>query len=116
MTLPSSVTSFSSNVFYSCKNLKFVDIPSSVNSIGTYTFAYCNSLLELVLRKTSGVCTLSNSNAFNDTPMRGFNNLTGTVYVPSALISAYQTATNWKTFFNNGTVIFEAIEGSKYEL
>ena len=48
--------------------------------------------------------------------MRGYNSLTGTVYVPSDLISSYQTATNWKTLYDGGTVTFEAIEGSDYEL
>lgn len=41
---------------------------------------------------------------------------TGTVYVPSALISSYQTASNWSTLYNNGTLTFAAIEGSPYQL
>jgi hypothetical protein len=37
-----------------------------------------------------------------------------TIWVPSALISVYQTATNWSTLYNMG-VTFAPIEGSIYE-
>lgn len=79
-------------------------------------FSSCYKLQTLVLRKTGSICTLDNVSAFTNTPMRGYNSLTGTVYVPSALISTYQTATNWKTLYDNGTLTFAAIEGSLYEL
>ena len=36
------------------------------------------------------------------------------IYVPQALISTYQTATNWSTLYNAG-VQFVAIEGSEYD-
>lgn len=35
---------------------------------------------------------------------------------PTELISTYQTATNWKTLYDGGTLTFAAIEGSQYEL
>lgn len=97
-----------------CQQLAFCDIGSTVG-IGANAFANCYALETLVLRKTDAVCTLSNVSAFLNTPMRGYNSLTGTVYVPSALISSYQTATNWSTLYGDGTVTFEAIEGSEYE-
>lgn len=37
------------------------------------------------------------------------------VYCPSALVSSYQTATNWKTRYDGGYITFHAIEGSQYE-
>ena len=44
-----------------------------------------------------------------------YNNPTdSTIYVPSALISTYQTATNWSTLYNMG-VTFAPIEGSIYD-
>ena len=98
-----------------CQSLIFCDI-GNAPGIGSYAFAYCHSLTKLVLRRTTGVATLANTNAFTDTPMSGYNGLTGTVYVPQSLISSYQTATNWKTLYDNGTLTFAAIEGSDYEL
>lgn len=115
-----ALTSSLSNVFghttaiNACQQLAFCDIGSTVG-IASNAFANCYALETLVLRKTASVCTLANVSAFLNTPMRGYNDLTGKVYVPSALISAYQTATNWTTLYNAGTVEFVAIEGSEYE-
>ena len=100
---------------YACKKLQVADI-GEVASISANAFANCYKLQTLVLRRTGAVCSLANVSAFLSTPMRGYNSLAGTVYVPSALISTYQTATNWSTLYNNGTVTFVAIEGSEYEL
>lgn len=97
-----------------CQQLAFCDIGSTVG-IGTNAFANCYALQTLVLRKTASVCSLANVSAFLNTPMRGYNSLTGTVYVPQALIESYKTATNWSTLYNDGTVTFVAIEGSQYE-
>lgn len=98
-----------------CQNLAFVDIGMS-GKIAANAFANCYKLQTLVLRKTSAVCTLANVSAFTNTPMRGYGSLTGTVYVPSALISSYQAETNWSTLYSGGTLTFAAIEGSPYEL
>lgn len=76
-----------------CQQLEFCDIGSTVG-IAANSFANCYKLQTLVLRKTASICTLANVSAFLNTPMCGYNGLTGTVYVPSALISTYQTATN----------------------
>ena len=76
-------------------------------------FGYCKNLTTLVL-KSETVCTLSNINAFNNTPFAS-GKTGGTVYVPQALIESYQTATNWSTLYAAGTCNFVAIEGSEYE-
>jgi tRNA A37 threonylcarbamoyladenosine synthetase subunit TsaC/SUA5/YrdC len=55
------------------------------------------------LRKTSAICTLSNANGVSGS---GIGKGTGYVYVPSALIETYKTATNWSTFANQ----FRALE------
>ena len=98
-----------------CSNLSFVDL-GKVSTLSSIAFKYCISLTTMVLRRTDTNVNLQHSNVFDYTPMSGYNGLTGTVYVPSALISTYQTATNWSTLYNNGTVTFTAIEGSDYEL
>ena len=100
---------------YACHLLEDADI-GSTQAIAAYSFANCYKLQTLILRKSDAICTLANVNAFLNTPMRGYNSLTGTIYVPSALISTYQTATNWSTIYGEGYVTFAAIEGSQYEL
>lgn len=136
--LPSGVTSIGPNAFDSCASLALTKLPSGVTSIGTYAFRSCSglrqldaqnvgtisanafnscsNLTELVLRKSDTACSLRNVSAFTNTPMRGYSGKSGTVYVPSALISTYQTATNWSTLYNAGYLTFAAIEGSKWEL
>ena len=105
----------SSTATNACQNLETIDIGKS-SSIGANAFANCYKLQTLVLRKTGSICTLANVSAFLNTPMRGYNSLTGTVYVPNALISTYQAASNWSTLYDGGALTFAAIEGSQYEL
>ena len=64
--------------------------------------------------RSETVCTLSNVNAFNNTPFAS-GETGGTVYVPQALIEDYKIATNWSTLYEAGTCNFVAIEGSEYE-
>lgn len=120
-----SITSFSApnltgntnnaSAFNSARKLTFADM-GKVTQLRA-NFAYNARLLSvLVLRRTESVVTLDNVNAFGNTPIRGYNSLSGTIYVPNALISTYKTATNWGTIFNEGHVTFSAIEGSQYEL
>lgn len=116
MALTSTISAVfgSSTAANACQQLAFCDIGSTMG-IASNAFANCYALETLVLRKTASVCTLGSVSAFLNTPMRGYNNLTGKVYVPSALIESYKTATNWATLYNAGTVEFVAIEGSEYE-
>ena len=116
MAVSSLGTAFgSTTAANACKLLAFADV-GKTKAIDRNAFANCNALQTLVLRRTDAICTLSNVSAFLNTPMRGYNSLTGTVYVPNALISTYQTASNWSTLYSGGTVTFAAIEGSQYEL
>lgn len=57
----------------------------------------------LILRKEDGIVTAGSADSIN-----GLRD----VYVPSALISTYQSATYWST---NSNITFHAIEGSEYE-
>lgn len=95
-----------------CPKLALVDIGSTSNVSGN-CFNTDSSLRTLILRNTS-VCTLS---GWNVGTLGGiFSNPTvSTIYVPQALISSYQTATNWATGYASG-LTFTAIEGSEYEL
>lgn len=75
---------------------------------------YNTNLTKIILRKTDSVATLTNIGSLQNTPFYT-DGTGGTVYVPSALISSYQTASNWSTLYQAGTCSFEALEGSIYE-
>lgn len=100
-------------MFQQCYALEFLDAPS-VTSIATNGFFNARKLSTLILRHDS-VVILQNVSAFSNTPMRGYNSQSGTIYVPQALIGSYQTANNWATLYGEGHVTFAAIEGSEYE-
>lgn len=91
VTIPSGVTSIENFVFNSCFSLQSVTIPSSVTSIGTQAFNSCYGILEYHIKPTTPP-TLSDTNAFSGI-------MAGTIiYVPSASLTAYQTASNWSTY------------------
>ena len=77
-------------------------------------FSGCTALRTLILRRVDGVCEI---NAWSTKAMGGIydNPAESTIYVPQALISSYQTATNWSTGYAAG-LTFLPIEGSEYEL
>ena len=73
--------------FYNCQGLTNVSIPNSVTLISDYAFYSCSNLTSITIYATTPP-TLSDARAFtytNDCP----------IYVPSASVTAYQTATNW---------------------
>ena len=85
-------TSIGGSAFYSCSKLTTADFPVAT-SIGSSAFRTCSKLKSLLLRGNN-VCTL-NKNVFVSTPI---SSGTGYIYVPSALIEKYKTATNWSTY------------------
>lgn len=95
-----NLAKFASRVFYDCRLLNEVD--TYVSSIDSEAFAYDSNLSTLILRNTNLV-TLSSSNALTATPIK---NGTGYIYVPSALIDSYKTATNWSVYASQ----FRALE------
>lgn len=106
------VTSCSTGVFQNCTGLAVADF-SVLRTIPATMFSSCALLTKLVLRH-SGVVTLSNVSAFTGTPFASGGS-GGQVYVPSAYISSYKTATNWSTLYNAGSCTFVAIEGSAFD-
>lgn len=94
--------SIPSNCFNTVVELKKADF-GKASSIAAAAFAYCENLTTLILRRTSAICTLANKNAFVGTPIEDG---TGYVYVPSALVDSYKSASNWSTYKNQ----FRAIE------
>ena len=76
----------------SCTNLTSVSIPSSVQTIGSYAFAYCINLVEITSLTPSSP-TVS-SNAFNSV------NKDIPVFIPMGSIGTYQNAPYWNEFSN----------------
>lgn len=72
------------------------------------------SLTVLILRKTAAVVNLQNIAAFTSTPFAS-GGTGGTLYVPNALKSSYQSASNWSTILGYENNSIQAIEGSYYE-
>ena len=69
-----------------------LDFPQ-LQTIKNTAFANCTKLKAFILRGST-VCTISNNTGFYGTPINGTS---GYIYVPSALIDSYKTATNWST-------------------
>ena len=108
-----SLTSGASYMFRYCYKLATIDLPVITNIVATM-FGDCRVLTTLILRSPT-MCTLANTSAFTNC-----YHITGTtnsqynpngdkdcyVYVPSALIESYKSATNWSTYASQ----FRAIE------
>lgn len=81
-----------SHAFYDCYELPKLDFPK-ITYISYQTFQNCRKLTALILRAES-VVTLVSANSFTSTPIASG---TGYIYVPSALVDSYKTATNWSS-------------------
>jgi hypothetical protein len=87
--------------FRGCQGIQKVDL-DAVISIGNNSFIWAYPLAQFVIR-TSTVCKLGNTSALQDTAIAYG---TGYIYVPSALIDSYKTATNWSVYADQ----FRALE------
>lgn len=111
ITLP-LVATINNYAFQTCTALKTVDLPVCT-SITANSFNGC-TVLDTIILRSNKVCSLGAVSALTNTPYASGKS-GGKVYVPSALIASYQTASNWKTLYGYGTCEFVAIEGSEYE-
>ncbi len=111
------ITSVPQNAFYGVKKVKTIDLPK-VTSIGQSAFSPANiqqnSVFDTLILRSGTIATLDNINAFANTPFRS-DGTGGTLYVPQALISSYQSANNWSTILGYPNNSIRAIEGSIYE-
>ena len=78
-----------------CSELIKADF-SNLQTIKYSTF-YINTKLVTLIIRTQVVAKLEKTSAFTGTPIASG---TGYVYVPSALVDSYKTATNWSTYAN----------------
>jgi hypothetical protein len=89
-----AATSIGNEAFDGCRELTSVNFPAAT-SIGTYAFDGCSKLTSVILRNTSSVVTIYNTNVFTNTPIKSG---TGYIYVPAALVDSYKAATNWSAY------------------
>ena len=81
------------NSINGCSELIKADF-SNLQNIRYSTF-YSNKKLVALIIRTQVVAKLENTSAFKDTPIISGK---GYVYVPSALVNSYKSATNWSTY------------------
>ena len=78
LVIPSTVKHIDKSAFENCYNLTSVTLPSTLQSTGTYAFAYCSGI--------SGSLSLPASlKSLSDGAFYGCYNLTGTVTLPASL-------------------------------
>lgn len=115
VSIPNSVTYIGTNAFYDDRTLVSITIPHSVNKIAGSAFQYCYSLSSLDI--PSNVKTLDNNTFYGCYGMgiydftkhtsvpkledtRAFYGIPSdcVIKVPSSLLSAWKSATNWSTY------------------
>lgn len=95
LNLP-SVKTIGNYSFQACTGLSRIDIGAAVTQIGAQAFSNA-PITAFIIRRTSGVPSLTSTSAFANS---GIAKGTGYIYVPSALVTSYQSATNWKNYAN----------------
>ena len=116
VVLPSLKYGTSASYFFSgASSLTKIDLGPkySTESVGLRggTFNGASALNTLILRKSSAIVPLQNINAFGNTPFAS-GKAGGTLYVPSALISSYQSANNWSTILGYTNNQIKSIEST----
>lgn len=90
--MPKLIQADANATFQSCSKLSRIELPS-LEVLNKYFFRDCSSLDTFILSGNTVVSmTAAAADVFTNTPIiQG----TGYVYVPSALLDQYKTATNW---------------------
>jgi hypothetical protein len=117
--IPSGVTSILNAAFQGCTSLTSIDIPSGVTSISNYTFNGCSSLTSITIpdsvttignnafRGCSGLTSITVNAIVPPTlrPNAFYNTNDAPILVPSASLSAYQSASEWSNYADRITAI-----------
>lgn len=101
------------NAFNGSTSLKVFDFLGG-SKLESQMFYGCTNFNTFIIRKTDSVVPLDNINVFYNTPFAS-GKAGGTLYVPSALISSYQSAANWSTILGYANNQILSIEGSIYK-
>ena len=89
------------SAFMGCTNLEIVDLLYA--SIERGAFASCSKLKALIIRHETVASVLKDKGALSGTLIASG---TGYIYVPSALVESYKTASGWSNYANQ----FRALE------
>lgn len=114
LTIPNSVRTIGETAFSGWRSITELTIPSGVVSIGNQAFSQCSALTSVIIEGSTtfenlvfAMCSgLTSVTCLATTPPTvGFNMFYDTsnaltIYVPSASVNAYKTATNWSTYAN----------------
>jgi len=95
-TIPSTVTSIGDYSFYNCIGLSSITIPASVTAIGNSAFEGCTGLTTINTYATTPVSLTSVTSVFLDV-----NTATCTLHVPVGSLATYQGAAQWSDFTIN---------------
>ena len=107
---PSGVYTYT---FAGCTSLEALDFGDRFHETRSNAFRNCAKLETLIIRATT-LPDLQNRDMFGGTPFASAGT-GGTLYVPQALISSYQSANNWSTILGYPNNQILPIEGSIYE-
>ncbi len=94
IVIPEGVTALEDSVLYNCSELLYIDLPSTLSSLGDNSINKC-SLLNTIYNRNPTAVDVGN----NFLTMVTANI---TLYVPSESVEAYQSATVWRNF---GTIL-----------
>lgn len=89
--LPNNITEISSWSFYNCFSLINLTIPENVTNIGNRALQIGSSTNKATITFKSTTPPTITTSTFDKTKLNK-------IYVPSASVEAYKTATNWTTF------------------
>ena len=94
--------------------LEKADFGAGLNYVDRWCFENCKVLSDVIIRATS-VPKMQAIDVFTSCPTFAESGTGGTLYVPSALIDSYKSATNWSTILGYANNQILPIEGSYYE-
>ena len=94
---------------------RYMRVVEKIDMLGSSTISQqafeSDALLNTIIIRRSSVPSLANINAFNNSPFASGKS-GGTLYVPSSLISSYQSATNWSTILGYANNQIKSIEST----
>lgn len=95
ITIPDRVQTIGGLAFYECTSLTSVVIGTGFTGTTNpgHSFQYCSNLQSVTVRATTPPTI--DTFFFDSTPIANGN---GTIYVPSASVNAYKSATGWSTY------------------
>ena len=96
VTISDSVTSIGMYAFNLCSNLESVTIGNSVNYIGSGAFLSCSKLINVYCRATIPPNGADNMFTYHDGT--SYVNIGCTIYVPTASVEAYKSASYWSDY------------------